>query len=232
MSLWWNPTFWLDPRNDCCVGEAIRFIWWSAVQRGVYRRRSSFPRPLSAAAVVAELRLGHLSRGDRAHSVRVRIDRSGQRRQTGEGRRGSQLGASHAAGSYARQRAADGVRPWGTETAGTDAGRCCHWTSKKLFCSELVANEHPCLSEDSRNLQQHFPNRTYSLPGSYPSSTIDHPTRQISPALKAKIWKLALTRSPDPNRSISSNFVHVNSRSLYTVDKQIVVVEEGMSYTM
>ena len=148
MSLWWNPTFWLDPRNDCCVGEAIWFIWWSAVQRGVYRRRSSFPRPLRAAAVVAELWLGRMSRGDRTHSIRVRIDRSGQRHQTGEGRCGFELGVPHTAGNYARQRAAAGVRPWGTETARTDAGRCCHWTSKNLFRSGVVPNEHRCLSKD------------------------------------------------------------------------------------
>ena len=40
-----------------------------------------------------------------------------------------------------------------------------------------------------------------------------------------KIRKLALTRTVDPNRSTSTNFVH--GRSLYIVDCWMVVVEGG-----
>ena len=45
-------------------------------------------------------------------------------------------------------------------------------------------------------------------------------------AVKAQTWKLALTRTPDANRSTSINFVHVNGRSLYIVDRWMVVMEE------
>jgi len=131
---------------DCCLGEAIRCVSWSAIQREVYWRRSSLSRPLRAAAVVAKLRLGRLSRGRRAHPVRVRVDRSGQRHQTGEGRHRSELDVSHAAGNYGRQRAATGLRRGGTETAGTDAGRRRHCTAKKRFQSEVAPRQHRCLS--------------------------------------------------------------------------------------
>jgi len=47
-------------------------------------------------------------------------------------------------------------------------------------------------------------------------------------AAKAKIKKkLALTHTSDPNRSTSINFVHVNGRSLYSVDRRRMVVVEG-----
>jgi len=37
------------------------------------------------------------------------------------------------------------------------------------------------------------------------------PTYDIPPTVKAKIWKLALTYTPDPNRSTPINFVHVTA---------------------
>jgi len=41
--------------------------------------------------------------------------------------------------------------------------------------------------------------------------------------LKQKFEKMTLTRTPpDPNRSTSINVVHVNGRSLYTVDRRMV----------
>ena len=48
----------------------------------------------------------------------------------------------------------------------------------------------------------------------------------IPPAAKTKIWKLVLTRSPDPNRSISIIFLHVNVY-IYIVDRRMVVAERG-----
>ena len=38
------------------------------------------------------------------------------------------------------------------------------------------------------------------------------PSRRFPLTVKAKILKLALTRTPDPNRSTSINFVHVSGR--------------------
>ena len=55
--------------------------------------------------------------------------------------------------------------------------------------------------------------------------TISLPASDISPAVKSKIWKLALTRTPNPNRSTSINFVHVNGRSVYIVDRWTMMVE-------
>jgi len=40
-------------------------------------------------------------------------------------------------------------------------------------------------------------------------------------------WKLALTHTPDPNRSTAISSVHVNGRSLYTVNQRMMVVEGG-----
>ena len=57
----------------------------------------------------------------------------------------------------------------------------------------------------------HIPTRTFSPPGQFSS-----PPRAFLPRLW--IWKLALTHTPNPNRSTAINFVHVNGRSLYTVD--------------
>jgi len=53
------------------------------------------------------------------------------------------------------------------------------------------------------------------------------PPRTLTPTVKAKIWKLALTRTQCPNRSTSINFVHVNGRSLYIVHRRMVAVVEG-----
>jgi len=60
--------------------------------------------------------------------------------------------------------------------------------------------------------------RTYP-PGHFPRLDnfpphLEHSTRLLN---RAKIWKLALTRIPDPNRSTAINFVDVNGRSLYIV---------------
>jgi len=47
------------------------------------------------------------------------------------------------------------------------------------------------------------------------------------------VGELALIRAAEPNRSTSIAFVHVNSRSLYIVDRRVVVVEaREMSYTV
>ena len=64
-----------------------------------------------------------------------------------------------------------------------------------------------------------FP-RQFSSPGAF------------SPAVKANIWKLALTRTLNPSRSISINFAHVNGRSLYIVYRRMVMVEGETSYVM
>jgi len=53
-----------------------------------------------------------------------------------------------------------------------------------------------------------------------------------SPAVKAKILKLAVTRISDPNRSTSIKVVHVNGRLLYIVDRYMVVVEGKVTYAM
>ena len=53
------------------------------------------------------------------------------------------------------------------------------------------------------------------------------PTQDIPPTVKAKIWNLALTHTPDPNRSTAINFVDVNGKSLYIEDWRMVVVMEG-----
>ena len=45
--------------------------------------------------------------------------------------------------------------------------------------------------------------------------------------IKRKFEKMALTRTPDLHRSISINSVHANGRSLYIVDRRMVVVEGG-----
>ena len=42
--------------------------------------------------------------------------------------------------------------------------------------------------------------------------------------LCAKIFKLVLTRFPDPNRSTAINFAHVDGRSVYIVDWRMVKV--------
>ena len=61
------------------------------------------------------------------------------------------------------------------------------------------------------------------------SDNFSRPTQlPLSPAVKA----LALAHTPDFNRSTAINFVHVNGRSLYTVDRRMVVVEGGMSYAL
>jgi len=39
---------------------------------------------------------------------------------------------------------------------------------------------------------------------------------------------VGLTLTPDPNRSTSINFVYVNGRSLYIVDRRIVVMDRGI----
>jgi len=65
--------------------------------------------------------------------------------------------------------------------------------------------------------------RTYS-PGLFRAARqFPTPHRNIPPPITAKIWKLALTHTPDPNRSTFINFVHINGRSL--IDRRMVVVE-------
>jgi len=63
------------------------------------------------------------------------------------------------------------------------------------------------------------------------------PPRTFPPYVRATVWKLALTHTPDPSRpttqgsdpdrSTSVNSVHINGRSLFTVDWQMVVVQGG-----
>ena len=45
------------------------------------------------------------------------------------------------------------------------------------------------------------------------------------PTGRGTFRKLALTRITDPNRSTSVNFIHVNGRSLYIIDRLTAVVE-------
>jgi len=61
----------------------------------------------------------------------------------------------------------------------------------------------------------------------FPRTFPPPPERFPSPAVKAKMWKLALTHTPDLNRSTANNIVHVNGRSLFVVDWRMVVVVEG-----
>ena len=42
---------------------------------------------------------------------------------------------------------------------------------------------------------------------------------------------MALIRTPDPNRSTSVNFVHVSGRSLYIIDRRVMVVKAGKCST-
>jgi len=75
----------------------------------------------------------------------------------------------------------------------------------------------------------------HSPPGHYPqTSPLDNfpPYLGHSPAVKAKILKLAVTRISDPNRSTSIKVVHVNGRLLYIVDRYMVVVEGKVTYTL
>jgi len=75
----------------------------------------------------------------------------------------------------------------------------------------------------------HSPFGHFRLPNNFPHH-LGHFSRLD---VKAKIWKLALILTPDPNRSTAISFVHVNGRSLYIVDRCMVVVEEmEMCYTM
>ena len=60
-------------------------------------------------------------------------------------------------------------------------------------------------------------------PGQFPSP----PSYDIPPVVKAK---LALTHTPDPNRSTAVNFVHVNGRSLYIIDWLMVAVEDVLQH--
>jgi len=83
------------------------------------------------------------------------------------------------------------------------------------------------------------PSRTYPPDGSPdnfpphlghfpPDNSPDNipPHRTFPPDVKAKIWKLALTRTHDPNRSTCVNFVHVNGRSIYIVDRRRLVGDQ------
>ena len=63
----------------------------------------------------------------------------------------------------------------------------------------------------------------HSSPGQFPSP----PSYDIPPVVKAK---LALTHTPDPNRSTAVNFVHVNGRSLYIIDWLMVAVEDVLQH--
>ena len=74
-------------------------------------------------------------------------------------------------------------------------------------------------SIESRHISLgHIP-PTFFPPGQYPSH------QGYSPAGKAKISELALTRTPDPNRSTAINFVHLNGSSLNIVDSRMVAVD-------
>ena len=70
---------------------------------------------------------------------------------------------------------------------------------------------------------------TYLLTRTSSPGHISHPNNFPS-AVKVKIWKLALTHTPDPNRSTAINFVRVNGRSLYI--GAWWWWNEKMSYTM
>jgi len=65
--------------------------------------------------------------------------------------------------------------------------------------------------------------RQFHLPDNF-SPNLGHFHRMLKQIF---FWKLAPTRIPDPNRSTSIKFVHVNGRSLYIVDRRMVVVEGG-----
>ena len=56
------------------------------------------------------------------------------------------------------------------------------------------------------------------IPGDFRRLNNFPPHLGHSPAVKPNISELALTRTPDPNRSTAINFVHVIGRSLYIVD--------------
>jgi len=66
--------------------------------------------------------------------------------------------------------------------------------------------------------------QTHSIPRTVPPDTLP-PHVRYSPVVEAKLKTGALNRPPDPNRSTSIDFVHVNGRSLYIVDRRMVVVE-------
>jgi len=92
----------------------------------------------------------------------------------------------------------------------------CHWLSSTGSAVSLSISLGQCSTLTQDIFPQIVPPDNFSLHLGY-----------FSPAVKTKIWKLTLTHTPDPNRSTSINFVHVNGRSLYIVDWRMVVIEGG-----
>ena len=72
----------------------------------------------------------------------------------------------------------------------------------------------------------HVPSDIFAPPDSPPDNFPPY-LGHFTQAVKAKIWKLAITRTADPNRLTSINFVHVNGKSIYIVDRRMMVVVEG-----
>ena len=87
-------------------------------------------------------------------------------------------------------------------------------------CSYMVPSAYLSVGRYSLDIFS----RTYSTqtvpPDNFPPN-LGH----LPPQLKQKFEKMALTRTPDPNQSTSISFVYVNSRSLYIVDRLVIVVE-------
>ena len=87
-------------------------------------------------------------------------------------------------------------------------------------CSYMVPSAYLSVGRYSLDIFS----RTYSTqtvpPDNFPPN-LGH----LPPQLKQKFEKMALTRTPDPNQSTSISFVYVNSRSLYIVDRLVIVAE-------
>jgi len=108
-----------------------------------------------------------------------------------------------------------------------------------LTCLSDVCFRHWWLDASPEHVKYHVPGSSTSastvcvtecrtfLPRIYSPRTFPPPGQFPSPSVKAKIWKLALTNTPDPNRSTAINFVNVNGISLYIVYWRMVVVEGG-----
>jgi len=110
-----------------------------------------------------------------------------------------------------------------------DASRINHFAATVVSQFSSVSATHVNYLETHLRckLQAVCDRRTFYRRHFLPLDKFPPPTQDIPPTVKAKIWNLALTHTPDPNRSTAINFVDVNGKSLYIEDWRMVVVVEG-----
>jgi len=108
------------------------------------------------------------------------------------------------------------------------------WYSCRLRFDWILIKSNPPPFYRSRYIHTSVEHFTLDIPGHIPPYllTVSLSPWPLPPTIKANVWLLALIRTPDPNRSTSINFVHVNGTSLYIVDRRMVAVEGEVSYTM